>query len=124
MKHIQKSIFSDSSTIDIATLSNLLSDGGTILNTEPNIYTYPNTSGYTSISTAITNTNNMTKQVKVAVFTVERNDKNQTTSSKLVGEFWVEVKNGSSLDLAVAKQLKGDFDPANTVIKEIYSVTF
>ena len=128
MKHIQKSIFSDSSTIDLATLSNLISDGGTALNTplntEPNIYTYPNTSGYTSISTAITNTNNMTKQVKVAVFTVERNDKNQTTSSRLVGEFWVEVKNGSSLDLAVAKQLKGDFDPANTVIKEIYSVTF
>ena len=66
----------------------------------------------------------MVRQVKAAVFTVERNEDNKVTSAKLYGEFWVEVKNGSSLDLAVAKQLKGDFDPANTVIKEIYSVTF
>lgn len=79
---------------------------------------------YNSISTAITNSNNMNKQVKVAVFTVERNKDNKVTSSKLYGEFWVEVKNGSSLDLAVAKELSKDFDPANTVIKELYSFTF
>lgn len=85
---------------------------------------FSNGSDYTSISTAITNSNNMNKQVKVAVFTVERNKDNKVTSSKLYGEFWVEVKNGSSLDLAVAKELSKDFDPANTVIKELYSFTF
>ena len=83
-----------------------------------------NGSNYNSISQAITNSNNMNKQVKVAVFTVERNEDNKVTSSKLYGEFWVEVKNGSSLDLAVAKQIKEDYDPSNTIIKEIYSVTF
>lgn len=79
---------------------------------------------YTSLSQAISNSNNMNRQVKVAVFTVERNEDNKVTSSKLYGEFWVEVKNGSSLDLAVAKQIKEDYDPSNTIIKEVYSVTF
>lgn len=79
---------------------------------------------YNSISTAITHLNNMNRQVKVAVFTVERNEDSKVTSSKLYGEFWVEVKNGSSLDLAVAKQIKENYDPSNTIIKEIYSVTF
>ena len=75
-------------------------------------------------SLTVSNSNNMSKQVKVAVFTVERNKDNKVTSSKLYGEFWVEVKNGSSLDLAVAKELSKDFDPANTVIRELYSFTF
>jgi hypothetical protein len=98
-------------------------------------YDWPQTSGgnntilsngseYNSLSTLITNQNNMVKQVKVAVFTVERNEDNKVISSKLYGEFWVEVKNGSSLDLAIAKELSKDFDPANTVIKELYSFTF
>jgi hypothetical protein len=66
----------------------------------------------------------MVKQTKVAVFTVERNEDNKVTSAKLVKELWVEVKNGTSLDLAVAKELDKDFDPSTTVIREIYSVTF
>jgi hypothetical protein len=70
------------------------------------------------------NQNNMSKQVRVAVFTVERNEDNKVTSSKFVKELWVEVKNGASIDLAVAKQLDKDFDPSTTVIKEINSVTF
>ena len=85
---------------------------------------YSNGSEYNSLSTLITNQNNMVKQVKVAVFTVERNEDNKVTSAKLVKELWVEVKNGTSLDLAVAKQLDKDYDPSNTVIKEIYSVNF
>jgi len=85
---------------------------------------YSNGSEYNSLSTLITNQNNMVKQVKVAVFTVERNDKNQVTSTKFVNELWVEVKNGTSLDLAVAKQLDKDFDPSNTVVREITSITF
>ena len=73
----------------------------------------------------VSNLNNMrTKQVKVAVFTIERNDKNEVTSSKFVKELWVEIKNGASLDLAVAKELKGDFDPETTVVREIHSFSF
>lgn len=77
-----------------------------------------------TFSTLITNQNNMVRQVKAAVFTVERNEDNKVTSAKFVKEVWVEVKNGSSLDLAIAKELDKDFDPANTVVREIYSVTF
>lgn len=78
-----------------------------------------------SLSQAITNSNNMkTKQVKVAVFTVTRNEKSEVTSSTFVKELWVEVKNGASLELSVAKQLDKDFDPSTTVIKEITSFTF
>jgi hypothetical protein len=77
-----------------------------------------------SLSTAITNSNNMSKQVKVAVFTVERNKDNKVISSKFVKELWVEVKNGASLELSVAKQLDKDFDPSITVIREINSFSF
>jgi hypothetical protein len=77
-----------------------------------------------TLSTAITNSNNMNKQVKVAVFTVERNEDNKVISSKFVNEIWVEVKNGASLELSVAKQLDKDFDPSTVVIKEITSFTF
>ena len=85
---------------------------------------YSNGSDYTSLSTLITNQNNMVRQVKAAVFTVERNEDNKVTSAKFVKEVWVEVKNGSSLDLAIAKELDKDFDPANTVVREIFSITF
>ena len=86
---------------------------------------YIDESEYNSLSTLITNSNNMkTKQVKVAVFTVTRNDKSEVTSSKFVKELWVEVKNGASIDLVVAKELDKYFDPANTVIKEITSISF
>lgn len=81
-------------------------------------------SGSPSIATLITNSNNMVKQVKAAVFTVERNEDNKVTSAKFVKELWVEVKNGSSLELAVAKELDKDFDPSTTIIKEIYTITF
>ena len=76
------------------------------------------------LSQAVTSTNNMNKQVQVAVFTVERNKDNKVVSSKFVKELWVEVKNGASLELSVAKQLDKDFDPSNTIIKEITSFTF
>lgn len=86
--------------------------------------TYSNGSDYNSISTLTTNPNNMVKQVKVAVFTVKRNDKNEIISSEFIKEFWVENKNGGSIVLAAAKHLDMDFDPDTTVIKEIYSITF
>ena len=77
-----------------------------------------------TLSQAITNLNNMSKQVKVAVFTVERNDKNEIVSSTFVKEFWVENKNGSSIVLAASKQLDKDFDPDTTVIREIHVCNF
>jgi hypothetical protein len=83
-----------------------------------------NGSEYNSISTAITNQNNMVRQVRVAVFTVKRNKENKIVSAEFTKELWVEIKNGSSVELAVAKELDKDFDPANTVIKEMYSITF
>jgi hypothetical protein len=75
----------------------------------------------TSISTE-----NMTlKQVKVAVFTITRDvDTNEITSTKFVKELWVEKKNGTSIDLIVAKQLDADFDPETTVIKELFTISF
>jgi hypothetical protein len=86
--------------------------------------TYSNGSDYTSLSQAITNQNNMNKQVKVAVFTVERNEDNKVVSSTFVKELWVEIKHGASLELTVAKQLDKDFDPSTTIIKEIFSFPF
>ena len=98
----------------------LSAGGGTTIYTDNTILS----TGLT-LSTAITNSNNMkTKQVKVAVFTVTRNEKSEVTSSTFVKELWVEVKNGASIDLVVAKELDKGFDPANTVIKEITSFTF
>jgi hypothetical protein len=74
----------------------------------------------------ISNSNNMTsRQVKVAVFTITRDvDTNEITSTKFVKELWVEKKNGTSIDLIVAKQLDSDFDPETTVIKELFTISF
>jgi len=75
-------------------------------------------------SVAVTNSNNMVRQVRVAVFTVTRNKENTIVSAEFIKELWVEIKNGSSVELAVAKELDKDFDPSNTVIKEMYSISF
>lgn len=97
---------------------------GTTLNTNLNGTVGMGITNPSAILT-VSNSNNMrTRQVKAAVFTIERNDKNEVVSSKFVKELWVEIKNGASLDLAVAKELKGDFDPETTVVREIYSLSF
>ena len=105
---------------------NTYADGiwATPLNGGSSGISYSNGSDYTSLTTLITNQNNMVRQVKAAVFTVERNEDNKVVSAKFVKEVWVEIKNGSSLDLAVAKELDKDFDPSTIVVREIYSVTF
>lgn len=79
--------------------------------------------GNTSYSISNSISNNMNRQVKVAVFTVERDDKGTITSSKFVKEFWVENKNGGSVVLAAAKQLDKDFDPDKTIIREVGTIT-
>jgi hypothetical protein len=84
---------------------------------------YSNNSG---LSTAITNTKIMApKQVNVAVFTITRDvDTNEINSTKFLKELWVEQKNGTSIDLIVAKQLGNDFDPELTIIKVLSTVSF
>jgi hypothetical protein len=73
----------------------------------------------------LTHINHMrTQQVHVAVFTVERNDKNEIVSTKFVKELWVEQKNGTSLDLLVAKQLDKEFNPETTVVRALCTVSF
>jgi hypothetical protein len=98
-------------------------NGGTGAFFSPNNTTITTaSSNYSSIS--LTNNNHMSYQVKVAVFTVERNDKNQVISSKFVKEFWVENKAGASVVLAASKQLDKDFDPNTTVIREVQVINF
>lgn len=107
--------------------TNITDNWGTPISAGSNIV-IGNGTNYNSISTSITNsitnTNNMNRQVQVAVFTVERNEDNKVTSSKFVKEIWVEVKNGASLELSVAKHLDKDFDPSTTIIRELFSFTF
>lgn len=83
-------------------------------------------SPYPSLNNTINKQNNMTpKQVNVAVFTITRDeDTNEINSTKFVKELWIEQKNGTSIDLLVAKQLDKDFDPENIIIKILSTVSF
>jgi hypothetical protein len=98
---------------------------GTTLNTNLNGTVGMGITNPSSILT-VSNSNNMTpRQVKVAVFTIHRDpDTNEINSTKFVKELWVEKKNGTSLDLIVAKHLDATFDPENTIVREIYTVSF
>lgn len=78
---------------------------------------------YSSLN--LTENNMRPTQVKVAVFTITRDeDTNEINSSTFLKEFWVEQKNGVSIDLIVAKQLDKDFDPEFTIIKVLSTVSF
>ena len=65
----------------------------------------------------------MNQQVKVAVFKVTRNDKNEVTSSSFINEYWVERKVGTSIDFAVAKLIGDKYEADEIVIREIGIVT-
>jgi hypothetical protein len=81
--------------------------------------------GNSTINYSLTNSNNMVRQVNVAVFTIYRDpDTNEINSTTFVKELWVEQKNGTSIDLLVAKKLDKDFDPENTIIKVLSIVSF
>ena len=102
-----------------------LGHSGTSINTISDSYSGLTLQGNSTINFSTNQIqNNMSKQVKVAVFTVKRNNKNEIVSSEFVKEFWVEQKNGSSIVLAASKQLDKDFDPDTTIIREIYAVSF
>jgi len=65
------------------------------------------------------------QQAKVAVFTITRDsDTNEINGTKFLKELWVEQKNGTSIDLIVAKHLDKDFDPETTIIKVLSTVSF
>ena len=82
--------------------------------------------GNTAIHYAPIQTNKMTpKQVQVAVFTITRDvDTNEINSTKFLKQLWIEQKNGTSIDLLVAKQLGHDFNPELTIIKILSTVSF
>jgi len=108
-----------------ASTTNLVNGySGTSITTNTLGTPYIGTTSNLGLSQSVTNQNNMTKQVKVAVFTVERNDKNEVISSKFIKELWVEQKNSSSIELAVSKFLEPDFDPETIVIKILYTALF
>ena len=61
----------------------------------------------------------------VAVFKIERNDKNEITSAKFIKEMWIETKNGSSVDFEVAKDSEiSKYKSDEISIRTIYTVTF
>ena len=76
--------------------------------------------------TLITTTNMNKVQVHhVAIFKVERNDKNEITSAKFIKEMWIETKNGSSVDFEVAKDSEiSKYKSDEISIRTIYTVTF
>jgi len=120
MFETNNSLLATSGTSTINGYSGCTISTGTTLNTNLNGTNNTYLTDYTF------NPNNMTpKQVHVAVFTITRDaDTNEINSTKFVKELWVEIKNGASLDLVVAKELKGDFDPETTVVREIHSFSF
>ena len=69
------------------------------------------------------NSSSMNQQVKVAVFKVTRNKHNEIKSSAFIDELWIERKPGISLEYAVGKALKYQYEADEIVIKEIYTVT-
>ncbi len=80
-----------------------------------------------SISTPSTLSNNMNRVNNqfVAIFKIERNDKNEITSAKFIKEMWIETKNGSSVDFEVAKDPEISKYKADEIsIRTIYTVTF
>jgi hypothetical protein len=99
---------------------------GTSINTIADGYSGLTLSGNSTLNYSNQIQNNMTpKQVHVAVFTIKRDkDTNEINSTTFVKELWVEQKNGTSIDLLVAKQLDKDFDPETTVIKVLSTVSF
>lgn len=68
------------------------------------------------------NSTSMNAQVKVAVFKVTRNKLNEIKSSTFIDEFFIEKKPGISIEYAVGKALKYQYEADEIVIREIYTV--
>jgi len=90
---------------------------------------YPAATSGTTLSplSPLTLSNNMNKvQVNhVAIFKIERNDKNDITSAKFIKEMWIETKNGSSVDFEIAKDPEiSKYKADEITIRTIYTITF
>lgn len=101
-------------------------NGGTGAFISPGVSIHDSSSNILGISPPPTNSKNMTsKQVQVGVFTITRDkNTNEINSTKFWKELWIEQKNGTSIDLLVAKQLYGEYDPELTIIKVLSTVSF
>ena len=78
-----------------------------------------------SNNSIINNNMNKVSNQFVAVFKIERNDKNEITSAKFIKELWIETKNGSSVDFEVAKDKDISKYEANEIsIRTLHSITF
>ena len=85
------------------------------------------TSGTTlsPLSPIITNNMNKVQVNHVAIFKIERNDKNEITSAKFIKEMWIETKNGSSVDFEVAKDPEiSKYKADEITIRAIHTITF
>jgi len=79
----------------------------------------------TPLSSLTVNNMNRVNNQFVAIFKIERNDKNEITSAKFIKEMWIETKNGSSVDFEVAKDPEISKYKADEIsIRTIYTVTF
>ena len=103
-----------------------LGHSGTSINTIADGYSGLTLQGNSTLNYSHQIQNSMTpRQVHVAVFTITRDsDTNEINSTKFLKELWVEQKNGTSIDLLVAKHLDKDFDPETTIIKVLSTVSF
>ena len=113
----------------MANISGITSGTNTFLESQPRFYNTDSSNlcqGVTASDNNFTikNNNDMNTQAKIAIFEVTRNDKGIINSSKFKLDFWIEKKNGVSIDLAAAKYLPDDFDPDLIIVKELYSATF
>lgn len=102
-------------------------NSSTILTTSSGTTLGTISSGTTIIAGSTLTLNNMSKVQNqfVAIFKIERNDKNEITSAKFIKEIWVETKNGSSVDFEVAKDPEISKYKADEIsIRTIYTVTF
>ena len=78
-----------------------------------------------SNNSTLNNNMNKVQNQFVAVFHIDRNDKNEIISAKFIKELWIETKNGSSVDFEVAKDKDISKYEANEIsIRTIYTVTF
>lgn len=64
------------------------------------------------------------RQTKVAVFKVTRDEWGNIKTSKCISEYWIERKNGASIDYEVANLLEEKLPADQIIIREIFSLTF
>jgi hypothetical protein len=90
-----------------------------------NASTITTASPYLMLSPLTTNNMNRVNNQFVAIFKIERNDKNEITSAKFIKEMWIETKNDSSVDFEVAKDPEiSKYEADEISIRTIYTVTF